>query len=265
MQTFGIDISRWQGDYNLALAKQEGVTFVIIKAGGSDVASGRYVDSQFENNYKKCKELGLPCGAYYFGGDKTLEDAKASAEHFLRLLKDKQFEYPVYYDVEGTMVTSTNKTMLTNIVDAFCSTVEKAGYYTGIYSSLSFFNSNMIDSNLKRYTHWVACWSKNKPSLKSGAAVDLWQFGGETNVIRSNKIAGVTCDQDYAYVDFPTIIKNVGLNGFPKHINPENQVTYHIVKEGETITQVANKYGMSVDELVKKNNLINLGDKLIVS
>ena len=42
----------------------------------------------------------------------------------------------------------------------------------------------------------------------------MWQFGGETNYIRTNKIAGQVCDQDYAYVDFPSIIKNAGLNGF---------------------------------------------------
>ena len=44
----------------------------------------------------------------------------------------------------------------------------------------------------------------------------MWQFGGETNKIRTNKVAGVTCDQNYAYKDYPAIIKNAGLNGFHK-------------------------------------------------
>ena len=44
----------------------------------------------------------------------------------------------------------------------------------------------------------------------------MWQFGGETNYIRTNKVAGMTCDQDYCYVDFPSIIKNGGFNGYGK-------------------------------------------------
>lgn len=263
MADFGIDVSRWQGNFNFQKAKSEGVKFAIIKAGGSD--SGRYRDGKFDVYYQQCKDLSIPVGCYYFGRDLTVDSAKQSANHFLELMKGKQFEYPVYYDVEGQMISKTNKTLLTNIVDTFCSTVEKAGYYVGIYSSQSFFNSNMDDSKLKKYTHWVAAWTKNKPTLRSGANIDVWQYGGETNVQRSNKVAGVTCDQDFSYVDFPYVIKNVGLNGFPKYINPENKVTYHTVQEGETITQIADKYGISVDELATKNKLINVGDKLIVS
>lgn len=44
----------------------------------------------------------------------------------------------------------------------------------------------------------------------------MWQFGGSTNLIRDNKIAGVVCDQDYCYVDYPSAIKSLGLNNFPK-------------------------------------------------
>ena len=38
-----------------------------IKAGGAD--AGLYKDSQFEANYKKCEECGLPKGAYFYGKD----------------------------------------------------------------------------------------------------------------------------------------------------------------------------------------------------
>ena len=44
----------------------------------------------------------------------------------------------------------------------------------------------------------------------------MWQFGGETNKLRSNIVAGVVCDQNYAYKDYPSIILNAGLNGFKK-------------------------------------------------
>ena len=124
--------------------------------------------------------------------------------------------YPVFYDVEGSMITKNDRNTLTQIVKAFCSAVEAAGYWVGIYSSESFFNSEMNDGELTRYSHWVARWGKSKPAPNSGAETQVWQFGGETNLIRSNKINGQTCDQDYCYVDYPAKIKVAGLNGYAK-------------------------------------------------
>lgn len=214
-QKFGIDVSHWQGDFNFARAKSnEGVEFAIIKAGGGD--AGLYKDSKFETNYKKCEDCGLPKGAYFYGNAKSVAEAKKEAEYFISILSGKKYEYPVFYDVEGRMITDNDRATLTEIVKAFCSTMEAAGYWVGIYSSESFFNSEMNDGELTRYSHWVARWGKSKPAPSSGAETQMWQFGGETNLIRSNKINGQTCDQDYCYVDYPAKIKAAGLNGYSK-------------------------------------------------
>lgn len=190
-QKFGIDVSHWQGDFNFARAKSnEGVEFAIIKAGGGD--AGLYKDSKFESNYKRCEECGLPKGAYFYGNAKSVAEAKKEAEYFISILSGKKYEYPVFYDVEGRMITDNDISTLTEIVKAFCSTMEAAGYWVGIYSSESFFNSEMNDGELTRYSHWVARWGKSKPAPSSGAETQMWQFGGETNLIRSNKINGQT-------------------------------------------------------------------------
>ena len=217
-QRFGIDVSHWQGDFNFANAKNnEGVEFAIIKAGGGD--AGLYKDSRYEGNYRKCVECGLPKGAYFYGNAKSVADAKKEAEYFISILSGKKYEYPVFYDVEGKMITVNDRVTLTEIVKTFCSLVEAAGYWVGIYSSESFFNSEMNDGELTRYSHWVARWGKSKPAPTSGAETQMWQFGGETNLIRSNKINGQTCDQDYCYVDYPVKIKAAGLNGYAKGSN----------------------------------------------
>lgn len=218
MQKFGIDVSRWQGDFNFLAAKErEGVEFAILKAGGSD--AGNYEDSKFESFYKSCKSIGLPVGAYYFGRDLTVVDARISANHFVSLLAGKQFEYPVYYDVEGDMITKTDSKTLTDIILAFVDVVEKAGYWVGIYSSASFFNSEMEDKRLSKYAHWAAAWSE-KPTLTSGNDYGIWQFGGSRNCIRSTQINGQTVDQNFCYLDYPSMIKDKGLNGF-KNGSPE--------------------------------------------
>ena len=212
MQKFGIDVSHWQGNFNFTQAKAEGVEFAILKAGGGD--DGLYKDSKFETFYKNAKAAGLGVGAYFFGAAKTVAQAQKEADKFISILNGKQFEFPVYYDVEGSMI-SLSKSALTEIVSAFCDRVEKAGYYVGIYSGTYSFRDEMDDTKLSKYAHWVAYWGKKKPSL-ANSEVGMWQFGGETNYIRSNKIAGVVCDQNYCYVDYTEAIKRLGLNGFPK-------------------------------------------------
>lgn len=221
---FGIDVSKWQGDFNFEKAVAEGVEFVILKAGGGDDCL--YKDSKFESNYNKCRTLGIPVGAYFFGRATTIDKAREEAYYFISLLKDKQFEYPVYYDVEGRMVTETVTDTLTDIVVTFCNIMEDAGYWVGIYSSQSYFNCKMYDDLLTRYSHWVACWGKSFPELCSKSEVQMWQFGGDTNKIRTNKIAGVTCDQNYCYYNYPTEIKNKGLNGFSIYKNESESIQH---------------------------------------
>ena len=91
MQKFGIDTSKWQGDFDFAKAKtNEGVEFAILKIGGGD--AGLYKDSQFDNSYAKCEKAGLPKGCYFFGEAMTIEDAKKEAEYWLSLMRGKKFE-----------------------------------------------------------------------------------------------------------------------------------------------------------------------------
>lgn len=212
MQKLGIDVSRWQGNFNFAKAKSEGVTFAIIKGGGGD--DGLYVDSKFATNYKNAKAVGLDVGCYWFSKALTLNDAKKEAEYFYNnVLKGKQFELPIYIDVEHKSQLALGKTALTNIIKTWCSELEKKGYFVGIYSSLSYFKTYMNDSELQCYAHWVAQWAKSC-TYTPKSCLGLWQFGGETNVIRSNKIAGVVCDQNYLLTDYKKIITENGLNGY---------------------------------------------------
>lgn len=209
MQKFGIDISRWQGDFPLANAvSSDGVEFAIIKCGGSD--KGVYKDPQFENNYKKAKACGIPVGTYWFSKAMSVEEAQRDAEYCYELLKGKQFELPIYIDVENKQQLAVGKNKLTSIIDAFLSYLENKGYFVGIYSSESYFKTYMDDNYIsKRWVKWVAAWRSTKPE-----GAQMWQFGGETNKLRSNKIQGMTVDQDYMFVDYPSIIKKAKLNGF---------------------------------------------------
>ena len=82
----------------------------------------------------------------------------------------------------------------------------------------------------------------------------MWQFGGSTNLIRSPKIAGMTVDQDYAYKDYPSLIKKKGLNGFKKTSTSSKKDKY-TVGEYETLTELNVRSGPGVNykqKLVKE-------------
>lgn len=191
---FGVDVSKYQRGLDLKSVKAENGEFVIIRA----VGEGLYVDPQFDGFYKQAKALGMEIGAYLFGKAFSVEEAYREAAYFIRTLQDYDIKY-VFYDVEARMLNQ-GYDHLTQIIRAFCDTMNASGYICGIYSSESPFNTRFNDKLLNGYPHWVAKYSKNSPVLKSGNTVDIWQFGGETNYLRSNKIAGYTIDQNYSYM-----------------------------------------------------------------
>ena len=111
----------------------------------------------------------------------------------------------------------------------------------------------MHEDKLKRFDKWIAQWNN---SCTYNGEYGMWQFGGETNKIRSNKIAGVTCDQNYAYNDYPKIIKEKGLNGYNKNIPVKPTV-----KPSKSVTEIAHevidgKWGNGTE---RKNKLSKAG------
>lgn len=257
MKKLGIDISKHQGDINLAALKDK-VEFVIIRAGYSNS-----IDPKFERNYNLCKELGIPVGTYWYSYALNVDAAKKEANTFLNVLKGKQFEYPVYLDMEDAdgwkKKHGYNFDNSKAISEAFCSIVEDAGYYTGIYASKSWFDTYL--KGLDRYNKWIAHWSNVSYEDKSG--VGMHQY---TSKLKLNGYSG-NLDGDYAHTDFPTIIKSGGLNGYGKGTETTKPVkpskpqtsseTIYIVKKGDTLSGIASKYGTTYQVLASYNGISN--------
>ena len=239
----GVDISQYQKGINLSKAKNEGVKFAILRAGYTGYGNGvsKAKDTEFETHYKNAKNNGLGVGAYWFSCANTYAKGVSEANWmYENCLKGKQFEYPIYIDVEEDgggrrYLSGSGKAAITEGIKGFCETLEKKGYYVGVYASSSWFKTYIDASIPSKYDCWVANWGTNNPSTPSHG---LWQFGGETNMIRTNKIAGYVCDQNYAYKDYPSIMKNNGLNGFTK-AKEENKVNTPVTpkKSVETVAK----------------------------
>lgn len=203
----GIDISFWQGDsVNFETVKSDPkAQFVMLRAG-----FGKYlkqVDPTFYGNYDRATAAGIPVGAYWYSYAKSPEEARIEANVCAQVLGDRKFDYPIAFDIEEPDVLAMDIADISAIVDAFCSEMEKKGYFSQIYCSSSFLNHKMTQAVKTRYDVWVAHYNVVAPTYTG--AYGMWQYG-------TGKVAGFKdpVDVDYCYRDYPSAIKRAKLNGY---------------------------------------------------
>ena len=200
----GLDVSSYQKTINWSeVAKTK--HFAILRAG-TGYQGGNNKDSTFEENYKNAKKAGIKVGAYWYSYAKSVEDAKKEARYFLKHLKGKKFEWPVYYDIEEK---SQFKAGIHNsIAKAFCKILEAEKYYCGIYASGSHWSSDFDDEVKRKYTVWIAHWEVKKPTYKG--KYHVWQKTSHGSVKGING----RVDLDESYIDFEPTMKEKHLNGY---------------------------------------------------
>lgn len=214
----GIDISTWQGAPDFAKVKAAGIGFVIARAGYGK----NNIDKQFKRNAAECNRLGIPFGVYWFSYATSAAEAAQEARYCLAAVKPYRIEYPIFFDLEYDTVryaaqqgVTINKALATQMATAFCSEIEKAGYYAANYTNADY-ASRMFDMKaLARFDLWYAWY--NATINRSDAGV--WQYGSTGRV---DGISG-NVDMDYSFKDYPSIIRGAGLNGFEKPSTPPQE------------------------------------------
>lgn len=209
----GIDIYSGTGKVDFNKVKSAGYSFAIIRAG-----YGRYInqkDERFEEHYAGAKAAGLNVGAYWFSYATTIEQAEMEADVCIQVLRGKQFEYPIFFDIETQAAFNTGKSNVSAMIMAFGKKLESAGYYTGLYNSTYYLTNYVSDEVKRKFTLWVAQYASS--CTYSGAGrVDMWQKSESGSV---PGCAGNT-DLDECYYDYPAAIKAKGLNGFKASAKP---------------------------------------------
>ena len=205
----GVDVSKYNGYPDWKKAKQSGVQFAILRLGSG--YGGGYIDKTFEYNYRECKKAGIGVGVYVA----SYLNISAEIDMTLKALKGKQLEYPVYFDIEDFSLSrrSYTNTQLTNYTVRFCSEVERAGYYFGIYSNKAFLESRLYWERIKKYDIWIAHWNKNV-NYNGKYGMHQYTNRGQWKGIPSTGEGGV--DTNWCFVDYPSLMKKLGINGYKK-------------------------------------------------
>lgn len=193
---FGIDVSKWNGtiDWNQVATA---ASFAVIRCGGRyQQSGGLYEDPTFYTNMKGAKAAGVQTGVYFFSTALTEAEAVEEASLAVKMAQSAGgCDLPIYIDMEDKVrgQDKLSNDQRTAIVNAFCQTVQNAGYTAGFYASKSWMASLMNMGDIPGSVKiWVAQY--NTACSYSGR-YNMWQYTSKGAVpgIKGN----VDCNRAY--------------------------------------------------------------------
>lgn len=260
-------------------------------------------DIMFKRNADECTRLGIPFGVYLYSYAKTIDRAKSEAAHVLRLIDGYKLSYPVYLDLEepGTENGAVERAIV------FGDIIEKAGYWCGIYANLNWWE-NYLKDGLERFTKWVAQYYKvceykgthldiwqytskgNVPGIKGNVDMNECYRDFPAEILGDAKAEEVKPEPVKKTV--AELVEEVLDGKWGNGDDRKNRLTaagydydavqnavnaklevkqekWHTIKEGETLSEIAERFDTTVTELVKLNgiktpNLIYANQKIRV-
>ena len=226
----GMDVSYWQGLINWERVKADDIDFAILRCGYVKTLGRPQVDQQWKRNAQECERLGIPYGVYIYSYAKTVEAAKAEADHVINTLKGFSPTYPVYFDLEEKSLESTsNRMLLANMASAFCDKIAAAGYTPGIYANTSWWNNYLTDPVFDQWERWVAQYN-SKCSYTRGS-YRLWQCSasGKVDGIVGNVDLDLEFDGAFASNPVRKTWVKVGSNWYLRDSGGNNLIGWQVV------------------------------------
>lgn len=188
----GIDVSKHNGAVNWGQVAASGINFTFIKVGSTN--SG--IDPQFAANITGAQAAGLKTGVYLYSYATTPEQAANEANLVLQWIEPYTVNYPIVFDIEDKCHKNLSNQQLIDIINAFCTVIDDAGYYPMVYS-----NKNMFVQKLS-ITGWDKWVAQYNDSCEYNNNVCFWQYSSHGNV---NGVSG-RVDVNYQYKDYSQLI-----------------------------------------------------------
>ena len=192
----GVDISYCQTGLDYGKLRDDGIQFVMIRAGYTGTASHKqHADNMLSKHVKGCTAAGLPYGYYWYSAARTVKEAQKEARFCASLMKKyPKPDYPVFLDLEEQLIADTGKDNATDICFAFINEMNYLGYPSGIYTNPDWLENKLDKSRLVgRLDIWLAHWT-NSCGCEYGQV--MWQSGLKYS-------AGKMIDYNTCYIDYP--------------------------------------------------------------
>lgn len=261
----GIDVSYWNSGIDWPKVRATGQRYVFAKASEAD----SYKDPTLDDNWVGAKSAGVLRGAYHFF--RCAVDPTRQAKNYIDYLKslNDDGELPPVLDLEVSdgvpnhKIIPSVKTWLDLVEAAFG---KKPIIYSGFYFLKDSFSvaGGGPPSWAKDYPLWIAQYPNQyvdgmSPSLPPGwFKWTFWQYS------EKGKINGINANVDLNV--FNGSLEELYKFAGAKIIKEEPKTPKkHKIVVGDSFESIANKYGVTVRELVNANaQLLKAGDELTV-
>lgn len=180
----GIDVSKWNKEIDWDRVKGAGIEFAIIRAGYRGSVTGSLVeDPYFVANMKGAAASGISTGVYFFTQAVNEVEAVEEASAVLNLIQGYHLSCPIFIDTEGAggngRADGLDPETRTLVCEAFCRTIENAGYTAGVYASRNWYNNNLYTNRLDQYCIWLAEY-RSVPLYQG--YYQMWQYTSKGTV-----------------------------------------------------------------------------------
>ena len=258
----GLDVSALSGEIDFATVRASGRAAVYIRTSVAD----DYADPNFDANYISARENGLLAGAYHVLTARTPEESRAQARFFAQTVAGRamQLRPALVFDcLAGLTAANANAIAL-----AFLETVEAELGSAAIRADAETAQSLWSAAIASRFPLWLtgcdaavggnwAGWSGRQYAVHARVEGVSGPAGldGFTDGMLAGATAALTNDSAV-----PTLASAAAL---------ASAAQTYTVRRGDTLSEIAARFGTTVNELVRLNNIadpdrIYKGDRLII-
>jgi lysozyme len=252
----GIDVSHYQGVVDWQAVQAANIGFAFAKASEGEAIA----DAQFDANWQGMKAAGLLRGAYHFYDSSV--DPVAQAKNFLNAVGSlAASDLPPVLDIEISRGTFGNGSLANNVL-TWLNTVQQAlGRTPMIYTGPSFWDKYMNDQ-FGAYPLWVAEYGVSAPRIPIGWS--NWTFWQSTQAATVAGVKGNVDGDTFAGSASDLLAFVQGNAGNAGSVvastvpvsTPANGNCY-TVQTGDTLSDIAKQFNVSVNQLVTANNIAN--------
>ncbi len=220
-----IDLSEHNGNVNWSVTSGL-IDGAILRIGyrGNTYRQNIVEDKLFSSHLSGVKQYNIPYGIYFYSVALNTTEAIEEANWVIKTLKAYKCKpsMPIFFDMEESIqIEKLTNRERTDIIRAFCKTLNDQGYYAGFYTNYYWITNLLYPADLEQYAVWIAQWAS---ACAYTGKYDMWQYTG------SGKMDGINHDVDisYCYKNYPDFIKKYGYNGYTGTDDPgeDSEIDY---------------------------------------
>ncbi len=248
----GIDVSDWQGYIDYSQVRNSGIEIVYIKSSqGNNIK-----DPYFEINYENAKANNLKIGFYHFLTATTTQEAEEQAVFFASVISGKQPDCKLaldYEQFEGATKEQINQIALAFIQKVKELTKKQVVIYSDLFNSESTFSGELASQS----ELWIAYYNDYRQLENTNSS---WQTFIGQQYTDMGTVPGIRVN-----VDRDLFTEEIFLDDISEIEEPENAVNNfntqtidYTVQRGDTLNEIATRFGTTVQEIAQINGIQNV-------